>query len=119
MARILVVDDEADIRFVVESLLVSRGHWVATAVDGPAALGRLAGEQFDLVVLDVMMPGTSGLEVLQTIRADGRLRTLPVLMLSAAGAADDRMRASDRGADDYVAKPFDVEELALRIERLV
>ncbi len=118
MARILVVDDEPDIRLVVESLLISRGHLVTTAVDGTTALRTLAGEAFDLVVLDIMMPGLSGIEVLDAIRADRRLRDLPVLMLSAISDAAGRARGLRHGADDYVGKPFDIEELALRVERL-
>jgi DNA-binding response OmpR family regulator len=119
MARILVVDDEADIRFVLESLLVERGHSVATAADGAAALATLAEERFDVMVLDVMMPGTSGIEVLDRVRADRRLRGLPVIVLSADSNVISRARGLRHGADDYVGKPFDMDELMLRIERLV
>jgi CheY-like chemotaxis protein len=118
MARILVVDDEADIRLVVESLFVARGHSVATVPDGPRALKALAAEHFDVVVLDVMMPGTSGIEVLDTVRADRRLHGLPVLVLSADADAAGRAHGLRHGADDFVAKPFDMEELTLRVERL-
>ena len=119
MARILVVDDEPDIRLVVESLFLARGHAVETVIDGLEALRVLASEEFDVVVLDVMLPGLSGIEVLDAMRADRRLRRLPVLVLSAIPEDAGRARGMSHGADDYVVKPFDVEELALRVERLV
>jgi two-component system KDP operon response regulator KdpE len=109
---ILVVDDEAPMRKYVSANLKARGYEVVTAEDGSEAL-KLANERpFDLLILDIMMPGPDGLEVLQALRRD---MELPVIVLSARGREDDKVRALDLGADDYLTKPFGVEELLARV----
>src|SRR5262245_44344050 len=114
MARqlILVADDEAPMRKYVSTNLKARGYDVLTASDGAEALKLLDEHTFDLVVLDIGMPGPNGFEVLSAVR---RGMQVPVLMLSARGREGDKVTALDLGADDYLTKPFGVEELLARV----
>lgn len=116
-ARVLVVDDEADLRRALERALVLHGYLVDTAIDGSDALGQLAMEAPDVVVLDVAMPDIDGLEVCRRLRSAGD-RT-PVLMLTARDGVEDRVTGLDAGADDYLVKPFALEELLARIRALL
>ena len=109
---ILVVDDEAPMRKYVATNLKARGYDVLTAEDGTEALKLIDEHPVDLLVLDVMMPGPDGLEVLARVRRD---MDVPVLMLSARGREGDKVEALDAGADDYLTKPFGVEELLARV----
>lgn len=118
-ARILVVDDEADIRELVVFHLERAGFTVLQAGDGEKALSLLWDDPADLVVLDVMMPGLSGLEVLKTLREDKRTRALPVILLTAKTAEVDRIVGFEMGTDDYVCKPFSVKELVARVKALL
>jgi len=111
--RILVVEDEDSIADFVRRGLESDGHEVTCAFDGLEGEARALGGGFDLVVLDLMLPGRSGLEVLASVR--GTLPTLPVILLTARGDVEDRVRGLDAGATDYIAKPFAFEELAARV----
>jgi DNA-binding response OmpR family regulator len=111
--RILVVEDERTLAGFVEQSLEAAGYAVTVAHDGPQAeLEALAGD-YGLVLLDVMLPGKSGLEVLDAIRA--RKPELPVIMLTARGAIEQKVEGLDRGANDYVTKPFSFEELLARV----
>ena len=110
--RVLVVDDEPTVREVVVGYLRRDGHQVAEAEDGPGALGLLEAEQFDLVVLDMMLPGVNVLDILRSIRANG---DMPVIMLTARAEESDRVAGLELGADDYVVKPFSPRELAARV----
>jgi len=115
--RVLVVDDDAKTVELVKLYLNRDGYRVITAYDGITAL-RLARESHpDLIVLDIMLPGLDGLSVLRHIRLKDE--RLPVLILSAKGAPDDRIKGFSCGVDDYLAKPFNLEEFLLRIERLL
>ena len=114
-ARILVVDDDTANRDVLERRLARDGHRVTTAADGHEALATTARERFDLVLLDVMMPGLDGVEVLRRLKADETLRHLPVLMISALGDMDHVVRCIELGAEDYLPKPFDPVLLRARI----
>jgi len=116
-ARLLVVDDEPNIRELLSASLRFAGFEVATAADGQQALA--VAEQFrpDLLVLDVMMPGLDGFETCRRLRGDGVW--LPVLMLTARDAVEDRVRGLDGGADDYLTKPFSLAELVARLRALV
>jgi DNA-binding response OmpR family regulator len=105
MARILVVDDDPAIRQLLTDVLEMEGYEVTLAVDGIAAVRAVKGASPDFVVLDVMMPGLDGFEVLSTIRAQGG-EPVPVLMLTAAAEADADSRAWANGVDFYLAKPF-------------
>ncbi len=110
--RILVVDDEPHLRRVLRSTLSSLGFIVADADTGEAALERVREEKFDLILLDINMPGLSGLETCRAIRARS---DVGILMLTVRDRAEDKIEALDAGADGYVTKPFDVNELLARI----
>lgn len=113
MARILVVDDEPHILEVVRAYLARDGHDVSTAGDGDDALASVRADRPDLVVLDVMLPGRSGFEVLRELRASGS--TAAVVMLTARDDVIDRVAGLEIGADDYVTKPFEPRELVARV----
>jgi DNA-binding response OmpR family regulator len=115
-ARILVIDDEADIRNLLEELLRRAGHDVEQAPDGRAGLRALHASRPDLVLLDVTMPGFDGWQTLERIRD---LTDVPVLMLTARGDELERVRGLKAGADDYVTKPFGRQELLARVEALL
>ena len=119
MTRILVVDDDADIRELVTMKLTSAGYDVSTAADGEAGLAALLEHQPDLVVLDWMMPGLTGIEVCRALRADPRTVNTPVLLLTARAQEADIVHGFAAGADDYVVKPFSASELAARVEALL
>ena len=114
--HILIVDDDARIRALLQKFLQARGFWVTAARDAAHARRLLEGLAFDLVVLDVMMPGEDGLSLTRYLRAEG---TMPVLLLTARGETDARIAGLEAGADDYLAKPFDPKELALRINAIL
>ncbi|HXO64353.1 MAG TPA: response regulator transcription factor [Steroidobacteraceae bacterium] len=114
--KILVADDDADLRELIAFGLAQAGYLVIKAADGPAALERFAAESPDLVVLDINMPGMSGFQVCDTIRRDSRV---PVLMLTVRGEEEDLVRALDLGADDYLTKPFSPRTLLARIRALL
>jgi DNA-binding response OmpR family regulator len=116
VAKILVVDDEPNIREVVSLYLRRDGHSVITAADGEEALRLYRQSQPDLVVLDIMLPKVSGLEVCRRIQSDERV---PVVMLTARGEEEDRIVGLGIGADDYVVKPFSPRELAARVEAVL
>ena len=116
-AHILVVDDDARLRALLQRFLTEQGLRVSTAENAAMARAALADMAFDLLVLDVMMPGESGLELTAALRAEGQ--EVPILMLTARGAPDDRIAGLEQGVDDYLAKPFDPRELALRIRTIL
>lgn len=113
--RILVVDDEPDIVALVAYHLAKAGYRVATASTGPDALQTARQERPAMVILDLMLPGMSGYEVLEQMRATDGLRDLAVLMLTARKEEGDRIRGLTLGADDYLTKPFSPQELVLRV----
>ncbi len=113
--RILVVDDERDITALVAYHLARAGYRVATAADGPSALKAAAAEPPDLVVLDLMLPGRSGFEVLEELRRRDDTRDAGVILLTARKEEPDRLKGLSLGADDYLTKPFSPEELVLRV----
>jgi len=115
MARILVVEDEADLRQVLEFNLTGAGHEVQAVSTGEAGLRKGRERRPDLVLLDLMLPDISGLEVCRQFKTDEALRSIPIIMLTARGDEIDRVVGFEIGADDYVAKPFSVRELTLRI----
>jgi len=110
--RILVVDDDVNVRDVVRRYLEHAGYQVELAGNGEQALSIAATAEPDLVVLDLMLPGVSGLEVCRLLRQRGQV---PVVMLTARGEEDDRITGLQLGADDYIAKPFSPRELVLRV----
>jgi two-component system phosphate regulon response regulator OmpR len=117
LARVLVADDEADLRALLQRYLTDQGCVVRT-VDGAEPLEKLlARERFDVLVLDVMMPGEDGLSICRRLRAQGE--TIPIVMLTARGDPLDRIIGLEMGADDYLPKPFTPRELLARIQALV
>jgi len=114
--RILIVDDDPEIINFVRTGLVYEGYTVDTAVNGADALARAREQTPDLAILDVMMPGLSGLDVAARLRQVGNV---PILMLTAKGTTADKVAGFESGADDYLVKPFDFEELLARIRALI
>ena len=119
MARILVADDDVDIRELVEFKLSTMGHDIVAVGDGAAAVEACRAQKPDLAVLDVMMPGVSGLDAIREIRSDPALADLPVILLTARAQESDVETGFDSGADDYITKPFSPRELASRVEALL
>ena len=119
MARIVVADDDIDIRELVEFKLSTLGHDVVAVSDGAAAIDACQAQRPDLAVLDVMMPGVSGLDAIRAIRADPSLADLPVILLTARAQENDVETGFDSGADDYITKPFSHRELASRVQALL
>ena len=119
MARILVADDDVDIRELVEFKLSTMGHDIVAVGDGAAAVEACRASTPDLAVLDVMMPGVSGLDAIRAIRAEPHLADLPVILLTARAQESDVETGFDSGADDYITKPFSPRELASRVEALL
>jgi two-component system alkaline phosphatase synthesis response regulator PhoP len=115
--RLLLVEDEPGLQLALSDRLVAEGYQVETAADGDTAVRRGAGEPFDIIVLDVMLPGRDGFEVAKTLRQQG-VRT-PILMLTARTQVVDRVVGLKLGADDYLTKPFDTMELLARLEALL
>ena len=113
--RLLVVDDEPDIAALVSFHLVKAGYRVSTASNGTDAIAQTRQEHPVLVVLDLMLPGMSGYDVLEQLRADDATRDVAVLMLTARKEEQDRIRGLSLGADDYLTKPFSPQELVLRV----
>ncbi|MEA2190711.1 MAG: two-component system, OmpR family, response regulator MprA [Solirubrobacteraceae bacterium] len=114
---VLVVDDDAPIRRMLERTLRAEGYDVCAVADGGLALARVEQSLPDVIVLDVAMPGLDGLAVTRRLRAKGL--TLPILLLTARDALGERVAGLDAGADDYLVKPFEVEELTARIRALL
>lgn len=113
----LVVDDEPALREALQSSLEFEGYKVVTANDGQAALDAVAADTYDAVLLDVMMPRLDGLTACRRLRASGN--HIPVLMLTARDAVGDRVSGLDAGADDYLVKPFELDELLARVRALL
>lgn len=116
MARILVVEDDPPLAATLGRVLAAEGYDVEGAGDGNEALRRARERSFDLVVLDVMLPGLDGIAVCRRLRAAGRI---PILLLTALGGTEERVRGLDSGADDYLVKPFAYEELLARVRALL
>ncbi|HEX2912807.1 MAG TPA: response regulator [Chloroflexia bacterium] len=115
MSRILVVDDEPLIVEMVEETLLNDGHEVIKAYSGEEALEKVDQEMPDLVLLDLMLPGMDGYEVSRQMQKEARFNHIPIIMLTAKNAIADRVTGYERGADDYITKPFDADELLIRV----
>ena len=116
MAKILVAEDEKQIADMIAFKLTNSGHQVIRAQDGEQAMKLARLEIPDLIMLDAMMPGLSGFEVLRRLKIDSELRSVPVIMVTAKGHERDVLSGLHGGADDYVVKPFSLKELAARVE---
>ena len=119
MARILVADDDVDIRELIEFKLSTLGHEIVAVNDGAAAVDACREHKPDLAVLDVMMPGMSGLDAIRVIRSDPTMADIPVILLTARAQETDVETGLDSGADDYITKPFSPRELASRVQALL
>ncbi|MBI5579710.1 MAG: response regulator transcription factor [Deltaproteobacteria bacterium] len=117
--RILVVDDEEDILELVRFHLAREGYQLTLAASGEAALKKAKHETFDLVVLDLMLPGLDGLEVAKALKADTRTKSVPIVMLTAKGEEADVVSGLEIGADDYITKPFSPRVLTARVKAVL
>ena len=118
-ARILIVDDEPDIRLVLEARLQTAGFTVETADDGLQALSHIRANPPDLVVLDLMLPGIDGFSVCAMVKRDQRFNRMPIIMLTARSQPNDRSTGEAMGADAYMTKPFRADELLAKIRELL
>jgi DNA-binding response OmpR family regulator len=119
MARVLVVDDEPDLRELVRTVLTYHGHQVALAEDGEKALEVLASQRPEVMVLDLMMPNTDGFGVLKEMKRQGMTGNVKTLVLTCMNRESDWLRGYKHGAHQYLTKPFDPEELADKVEMLL
>ena len=119
MAKILIAEDDSDLRLLVSLKLESSGHQVVSVEDGSSAAHHFRAMRPDLVILDLMMPGMSGLEVCRFIRADPELKATPVILLTARAQAADIEAGKAAGVDEYLTKPFSPRELAVRVSALL
>ena len=119
MAKILIAEDDSDLRLLVSLKLESSGHEVVSVEDGSAAAHSCRALRPDLVILDLMMPGMSGLEVCRYIRSDPELKATPVILLTARAQASDIEAGKAAGVDEYLTKPFSPRELAVRVASLL
>ena len=119
MSDILIVDDEPSVRQLLRDILELEGHTVVEAADGPSALAQLQVEKPQLMLLDVMMPGMSGIDVLRVVRSLPELFDLPVLVLTASGDDETTWAGWTAGASSYLCKPFDPPNLLAWIDRLL
>ena len=115
-AHLLIVDDDERIRGLLQKFLIRHGFWVTAARDAQHARRILAGLEFDLIVMDVMMPGEDGISLTRSLRE--KIAT-PILLLTAKGETEDRIAGLEAGADDYLGKPFEPKELLLRINAIL
>lgn len=115
--EILLVEDDPAIRSVLQDALKNDGHRATTAADGDEALVTLRGQRFDLLMLDIMLPGPSGLEILRSVRQQDR--DTPILLLTARSSESDKVLGLELGADDYVTKPFSLRELLARVKAML
>jgi two-component system alkaline phosphatase synthesis response regulator PhoP len=116
-ASVLLVEDEENLHEALKLNLELEGYNVTSAYDGVAALNAITNEYFDLIILDVMLPEMDGINVLETVRISNN--EVPILILSAKNSSGDRILGLKKGADDYLTKPFNLEELLLRVRKLI
>ena len=115
--RILLVEDEADLAELIKINLELDGYKVSVAVHGAIAIQKLKSESFDLVIMDIMMPSMDGITATQHIRLTNN--DIPIMILSASNSSKDRIAGLKAGADDYMSKPFELEEMMLRVQKLI
>ena len=119
MQKILVCDDEANIRNIMDFSLEAEGFLVVSAVDGEEALMKAMNEEPDLILLDVMMPGSDGLTVCRQLKENPKTAHIPVMMLTARNGKGDRDAGLQAGADDYITKPFSPQRLVEKVQDLL
>lgn len=116
---ILIVDDQLQNIELLEAHLIPQGYEVLTAASGKEALEKIAHNQMDLILLDIMMPNMSGLEVLERLRAEEKTKAIPVVMVTALRETEDKVKALEAGCDDFISKPFDKVELLARVKSIL
>ncbi|MEK7199009.1 MAG: response regulator transcription factor, partial [Bacteroidota bacterium] len=116
-ANILVVEDEENLHEALKLNLEMEGYEVTSAYDGVEALQKISNEYFDLIIMDIMLPEIDGISVTESVRVSNN--EVPILMLSARNSGADRVLGLKKGADDYLSKPFNLEELLLRVDKLI
>lgn len=119
MASILVVDDDVDVAETIRRSLSHKGHRVAAVYNGTEALETVKKEQPNLIVLDVVMPHMDGIEVCRRLRRDSKTAHVPIIFLTAMDRMADKIEGFEAGADDYITKPFDIQELELRVRAVL
>ena len=119
MHRILVVDDESDVTELLQYRLEQEGYRVATLNSPLASIAKVREFEPDLMLLDIMMPDLSGLQLCRIVRADPSIKDTPIIFLSARGEVEDRIKGLEAGAEDYVSKPFNTNELLLRVSKML
>ena len=119
MHRVLVVDDESDVTELLQYRLEQEGYRVATLNDPLGFVVKVREFEPDLMLLDIMMPELSGIQLCRIVRADPSMKDIPVIFLSARGEVEDRIKGLEAGAEDYVSKPFNTNELLLRISKML
>ncbi len=117
--KILVIDDEPDVTALISYHLKAKGHQVEAVNSPSSSIGAARSMLPDLVILDIMMPDLNGIQICRILRADPKLRNVPIIFLTARTEEADRIAGFETGCDDYVCKPFSIKELLLRIERLL
>jgi len=117
--KILIVDDEPDIVQLISYNLKKEGFHIATALDGEEALKKVREGHFDLVILDLMLPGIHGMELCRILRNNPKTAHIPIIMLTARGEESDKVRGLETGADDYMTKPFSPKELMARVKAIL
>jgi two-component system alkaline phosphatase synthesis response regulator PhoP len=117
LANILLVEDEENLHEALKLNLEMEGYSITSAFDGTAALKAIANEYFDLIIMDIMIPGIDGISITETVRVSAN--EVPILILSAKNSSADRVLGLKKGADDYLTKPFNLEELLLRVAKLI
>ena len=119
MHRVLVVDDESDVTELLQYRLEQEGYRVATLNDPLGFVVKVREFEPDLMLLDIMMPELSGIQLCRIVRADPSMKDIPVIFLSARGEVEDRIKGLEAGAEDYLSKPFNINELLLRISKML
>jgi two-component system alkaline phosphatase synthesis response regulator PhoP len=117
LANILLVEDEENLHEALKLNLEMEGYSITSAYDGTAALKAISNEYFDLIIMDIMLPGIDGISITETVRVSAN--EVPILILSAKNSSADRVLGLKKGADDYLTKPFNLEELLLRVSKLI
>ncbi len=117
LANILLVEDEENLHEALKLNLEMEGYSITSAYDGTAALKAIGNEYFDLIIMDIMLPGIDGINITETVRVSAN--EVPILILSAKNSSADRVLGLKKGADDYLTKPFNLEELLLRVAKLI
>ncbi|MBN2519658.1 MAG: response regulator [Bacteroidales bacterium] len=118
-AKILIVDDSSVNNYLLENILEEKGYTLQIAFDGKEALNFLNEDPPDLVLLDIMMPGIDGYEILDKMTSDNKLKNIPVIMVTSKTEPQDKQKAMDIGAIDYIEKPIDIETLLIKVENVL